>query len=198
MSYKELFLGFGRSGLLGYGGGPSVIPLIRYEAVDKYKWMTDDEFGDVLALANALPGPIATKMATYIGYRVKGNMGAAVAVLSHIVPTVIAMIALLGSLYAMGQSAIIKGMIMAVGPVIGMMLAVMAYQFFQKTWKGMGKAGSIATIAVSIVALQFIGIHPAIIIAIFIAFAFIKTYTKSRAAAPLSHQDSMTNRSVEK
>ncbi|WP_134699838.1 chromate transporter [Ammoniphilus sp. YIM 78166] len=198
MSYKDLFIGFARSGLLGYGGGPSVIPLIRYEAVEKYKWMDDEEFGDILALANALPGPIATKMATYIGYRVKGTLGALVAVLSHIIPTVVAMIALLGSLYAMGQSAIIKGMIAAVGPVIGMMLAVMTYQFLQKTWKGMGIAGSIASIGVAIVALQFIGIHPAIMIAIFIAFAFIKTFMRSRAATEASHQGSMMNRSVEK
>lgn len=196
MSYKELFFGFGRSGLLGYGGGPSVIPLIRHEAVVKYKWMTDEEFGDVLALANALPGPIATKMATYIGYRVKGNLGALVAVLSHIIPTVVAMIALLGSLYAMGQSKIISGMIMAVGPVIGMMLAVMTYQFLQKTWKGMGVAGSIAAITVSVVALQFIGIHPAIIIAIFIVFAFTKTYFKTKADS--SQQGRVMNRSVEK
>lgn len=198
MSYKDLFIGFARSGLMGYGGGPSVIPLIRYEAVEKYKWMNDEEFGDVLALANALPGPIATKMATYIGYRVKGMPGAIIAVLAHIVPTVIAMIALLGSLYAMGQSSIIRGMIAAVGPVIGMMLAVMAYQFLQKTWKGLGKAGSIVTITISFVALQFLGIHPAIVIALFIAFAFAKTYINSGKTSKASQQVSMMKRSVGK
>jgi chromate transporter len=181
MSYKELFIGFARSGVLGYGGGPSVIPLIRYEAVEKYKWMEDEEFGDVLALANALPGPIATKMATYIGYRVKGTWGAVVAVLSHIIPTVIAIIALLGVLYGLGQSSVIKGMITAVGPVIGMMLAVMAYQFFQKSWKGQGIASSVIFIAISLVALQLLGIHPAIVISIFILFAFIKVFLKSKS-----------------
>jgi chromate transporter len=181
MSYKELFIGFARSGVLGYGGGPSVIPLIRYEAVEKYKWMEDDEFGDVLALANALPGPIATKMATYIGYRVKGTWGAVVAVLSHIIPTVIAIIALLGFLYGLGQSSIIQGMIAAVGPVIGMMLAVMAYQFFQKSWKGMGIASSVIFTAISLIVLQFLGIHPAIMISIFIISAFLKVFLKSKS-----------------
>lgn len=66
---------FFRVGMLGFGGGPSSIPLVHKEVVEKYKWMNDDEFSDVLALGNALPGPIATKMAGYIGFRVGGFLG---------------------------------------------------------------------------------------------------------------------------
>lgn len=73
--YLELAVGFARTGVTGYGGGPSTIPLIEFEAVKKYKWMTEEEFGETLALANTLPGPIATKMAAYIGYKVKGKDG---------------------------------------------------------------------------------------------------------------------------
>lgn len=51
-TYKELVFAMGRTGILGYGGGPSVIPLIRYEAITRYRWLDDDEFGDTLALAN--------------------------------------------------------------------------------------------------------------------------------------------------
>src|SRR4051794_36642614 len=71
-AYMELAIGFARTGVTGYGGGPSTIPLIEFEAVKKYKWMNEDEFVEILALANTLPGPIATKMAAYIGYKVKG------------------------------------------------------------------------------------------------------------------------------
>lgn len=194
MSYKNIFVGFFRSGLLGYGGGPSVIPLIKYEVVEKYKWMDDQEFGDILALANALPGPIATKMATYIGYRVKGALGATVAVLAHIIPTIIALILLLGSLYSMQKSAIVKGMIAAIGPVIGVMLAVMAYQFFKKTWKSMGKIGGVISILFSFVALQFLKIHPAIVILFLITISLIKTFLDSRQADSLQ----IVNRSIEK
>ena len=75
MKQADIFMAFFRVGILGYGGGPSSIPLVHKEVVDKYKWMDTDEFGDVLALGNALPGPIATKMAGYIGYRVGGILG---------------------------------------------------------------------------------------------------------------------------
>ena len=57
-SYKELTIAMLRTGILGFGGGPSVIPLIRYEAVSRYHWMRDEEFGEILAIANALPGPL--------------------------------------------------------------------------------------------------------------------------------------------
>ncbi len=59
----RIFLAFFRVGMLGYGGGPASIPLVHKEVVDHYKWMTDEEFGDVLALGNTLPGPIVTKLA---------------------------------------------------------------------------------------------------------------------------------------
>jgi chromate transporter len=197
VSCKDIFIGFLRSGLLGYGGGPSTIPLVRYEAVDRYHWMDDEEFAEVLAMANALPGPIATKMATYIGYKVKGTMGAIVANLATVMPTVIALIVLLGSLYAMGNSKIVHGMIMAVGPVIGMMLGVMTYQFLQKSWKGLGTIGSIVMVVVSLVALQILKIHPAIMIALFIVYALIKTYVATRQVRQ-SQNFSTLKRSVEK
>jgi hypothetical protein len=57
----ELTIGFARTGVLGYGGGPFTIPLIEYEAVKKYQWMTEDEFGQTLALANTFLDPLRQK-----------------------------------------------------------------------------------------------------------------------------------------
>ena len=71
----ELFIAFLIPNLLAYGGGPASIPLIEHEVVARYNWMTKSEFSEFLALANSLPGPIATKMAGYIGYEVGGFLG---------------------------------------------------------------------------------------------------------------------------
>ena len=95
--YLNIFIAFFRSGMLGFGGGPSSIPLIHKEVVSTFKWMTDDEFSNVVALGNTLPGPINTKMAGYIGYRVGGMIGLLVAVIAVVLPTVLLMLALLTS-----------------------------------------------------------------------------------------------------
>ncbi|MDN3016357.1 chromate transporter [Paenibacillus sp. BSR1-1] len=182
--YVELAIGFARTGVTGYGGGPSTIPLIEFEAVQKYKWMTEEEFGEILALANTLPGPIATKMAAYIGYKVKGSLGATVAILAHILPSIVAMIGLLGVLYSFRKSPIVSGMVQGVTPVIGFMLLEMAYRFFQNGRKGLGLSKMVILSAVSLVFIQFLGVHPGILIAVFLIAAYLIADRKEKAASP--------------
>src|SRR5690348_509709 len=110
-TYYELFIAMLRCGVLGYGGGPATVPLFRYEAVVRYEWVEDNEFGEVLAIANALPGPIATKLAAYLGFRQKAVLGAIVAVLAHITPSCIAMVAFFSIISHFKSSPIISGMI---------------------------------------------------------------------------------------
>jgi chromate transporter len=179
--YVELSIGFARTGVTGYGGGPSTIPLIEFEAVQKYKWMTEEEFGEVLALANTLPGPIATKMAAYIGFKVKGYLGAATAILAHILPSIIAMLGLLGVLYSFRNSPIVSGMVQGVTPVIGFMLAEMAYRFFQNGRKGFGLSKMLLLSIVSLIFIQFIGVHPGILIAVFLVTAYFIGNRKEKA-----------------
>ena len=92
MIYVQIFLAFFIPGIIGYGGGPASIPLIENEVVDTYGWMTTAEFSDTLALGNALPGPIATKIAAYIGYNQAGVLGAGVALFAIIGPSLILML----------------------------------------------------------------------------------------------------------
>ncbi|WP_134698620.1 chromate transporter [Ammoniphilus sp. YIM 78166] len=169
-SYKELIVAMVRTGILGFGGGPSVIPLIRYEAVARYKWMEDEEFGEILAIANALPGPIATKMAAYLGYKQKGTMGAVIAVLGHILPSSVVMVALLTLANVLSYSTVVTGMIAAVMPVIAVMLGQMAYEFAEKAVKGLGILVGGLLFVLSFLLLQVVTLHPAIVIIIFLAY----------------------------
>ncbi|THF83535.1 chromate transporter [Cohnella fermenti] len=168
--YAQLFWAMFKTGVLGFGGGPSVIPLIRHEAVKNYNWIDNDEFGEILALANALPGPIATKMAAYLGYRRKKTLGATVAVLSHILPSALAMIVLMSVVQYLSSSQIVQGMIAGVIPVVAVMLGVMAYEFGEKAIKGLGKAFGIVLFAAAFVLLQLLDVHDAIVIALFLAY----------------------------
>ncbi|WP_262416524.1 MULTISPECIES: chromate transporter [Paenibacillus] len=171
--YIELGTSMVRTGILGYGGGPSVIPLIRHDAVIRYKWLSDEEFAEILAIANALPGPIATKMAAYLGYKRRGGTGAFFAVIMHILPSVLAMILLLSAVNVLAGSKAVKGMIAAVSPVIAVMLGVMAYEFAKKGIKGLGIAAGAAFMILALLLLEVLHIHPAIAIVLFLAYGTV-------------------------
>lgn len=175
--YTDIMMAMLRTGILGYGGGPSVIPLFRHEAVFKYEWVEDEEFGDILAFANALPGPIATKMAAQLGYIQKGVNGAIVAVLAHILPTTIGIVGLVGLLYSMKESVVVLGMIAAIRPVVAVLLGLMAYDFCVKSWDGLGKVLGIVFLIISFLLLVVVNIHPALVILLFLAYGMIHIRT---------------------
>ncbi|GIO27101.1 chromate transporter [Ornithinibacillus bavariensis] len=169
----NLFLAFFRAGMLGYGGGPASIPLVHKEVVERYKWMTNEEFGDLLAIANTLPGPIATKLAGYVGYRVAGIVGLLNGVLTSVLPTVFLLNFLLMALASFREFDWVKGMTAAVIPVVGMMMLTLTWQFFDKARKGMGWVQSITLTIILFLFLYVLNIHPGIVIAGLIVLALV-------------------------
>jgi len=89
-----LFLSFLKIGLVGFGGGVAVLAQIRAVTVRKRLWLTDSEFAEALALAQSLPGTSAGNSVTYIGLRLRGWRGAAVAMAGFILPSMLIMIGL--------------------------------------------------------------------------------------------------------
>lgn len=84
-----LFVTFFKIGLFTFGGGYAMIPLIHFYAVDKYHWITEQEFIDIIAIAESTPGPIAINSATYVGYKVLGVKGSAAATVGVVLPSLI-------------------------------------------------------------------------------------------------------------
>ncbi|PLR96818.1 chromate transporter [Bacillus sp. T33-2] len=160
----KIFLAFFIPGILGYGGGPSSIPLVENEVVDRYGWLTVQEFSEVLALGNSLPGPIATKMAGYIGYQQGGVLGAFVGVFATVAPSLILMVALLGLLYKFKDSPRVKKMTLYVRPAIAVMLGVMAYQFFAGSYFDIGVLQTLFLVVASFVLMEKLKVHPAFVI----------------------------------
>ncbi|UOQ95746.1 chromate transporter [Halobacillus shinanisalinarum] len=178
MQHWNLFLAFFRVGMLGYGGGPSSIPLVHKEVVEKYKWLSDDDFADILALGNSLPGPIATKMAGYIGYRVSGILGMLNAVLATIIPTIAIMIILITSLNSFREQPWVNGMTQAVVPVVGVMLATLTYDFLKKAKVNLGWLTTLLLGAGSLILIEWAGIHPGLIIFALLLVALIRPMGK--------------------
>lgn len=72
----KLFLSFLRVGFFAFGGAYSFLPLIEKEVVQKYAWLSKEEFLEVLGMVNIFPGAISIKYATYTGYKIAGIWGA--------------------------------------------------------------------------------------------------------------------------
>lgn len=164
MIYWHLFLAFFIPGIVGYGGGPATIPLVQNEVVQRYGWLTNEEFGELLALGNALPGPIATKMAGYVGYEVGGWLGSLVALLATVAPSLLAMVFLLSLLYKFKDSPNVKRMTAYIRPTIAILLGVLAYDFFASAWSSAGMIQTLLIGGVSLVLLEKYKIHPAYVI----------------------------------
>jgi len=93
-----IFLSFLQVGTTGFGGGLAVVAQLRTLALQKRRWFTEHEFAEGLALAQSLPGSMANNVAAYIGLRLRGWRGAAVAVAGLVLPSMLLMI-LLAILY---------------------------------------------------------------------------------------------------
>lgn len=165
MIYWEIFVAFFIPGILGYGGGPASIPLVENEVVGRFEWMSVQEFSEMLALANALPGPIATKLAGYIGYDVGGVLGATVGLFAAVAPSLILMVLLLRILFKYKDSPKVKRLTLFVRPVIAILLGVMAWRFFFESYEGVGIWQTVFLTGASYVLIERLKVHPAFVIA---------------------------------
>jgi chromate transporter len=129
----DLFWGFVKVGLLGYGGGPGSISLIQVVAVDSYHWLDNTQFAEILAIGNALPGPIATKMAASIGWRTAGPFGALAALLGVVLPSLVLMLGLYQLLLAWRSNPYIEGLIQGVKPIVLVLLVGLVLDFIPLT-----------------------------------------------------------------
>lgn len=72
----HLFLAFFKTGLFSWGGGTAMIALMETECVGRYKWLTNEQFSEVIAGNAVVPGVFAVKFAAYVGYQQAGLLGA--------------------------------------------------------------------------------------------------------------------------
>jgi chromate transporter len=83
----QLFIVFFKIGAFTFGGGWAMISIIEKEIVDKKHWVTKEEFLDLLAVAQSIPGILAVNMAVAVGDKIRGRRGAVISALGTIIPS---------------------------------------------------------------------------------------------------------------
>lgn len=118
--YWQLFLTFFKIGAFTFGGGWAMISIIEKEIVDKHHWIEKDEFLDLLAIAQSLPGILAVNIATSVGDRLKGLKGGMSAAFGSILPSflIILAIAIFLTPETIKESRVLSSIFMGIRPAV--------------------------------------------------------------------------------
>ena len=98
--YLDLFLTFAKVGVMTFGGGYAMLPILQREVVDNKGWATEEELMDYYAIGQCTPGVIAVNTATFIGQKYKGTLGGIVTTLGVVFPSLLIISLLAGIIEA--------------------------------------------------------------------------------------------------
>jgi len=98
--FLDLFLTFAKVGVMTFGGGYAMLPILQREVVEKKGWATEEELMDYFAIGQCTPGIIAVNTATFIGQKLKGIWGGIFATLGVVFPSVVIIALLAGVIEA--------------------------------------------------------------------------------------------------
>ena len=127
----NLFSTFFRIGGLTFGGGYAMLPMLEKEVVDEKKWATSEELLDYYAVGQATPGIIAVNTATFVGYKVKGILGALFATAGVVFPSLVIIIIIATCLQNFAKYEIVQRAFSGIRVAV----AVLIIDAISKLWK---------------------------------------------------------------
>ncbi|MBQ1654897.1 MAG: chromate transporter [Bacteroidales bacterium] len=157
----ELFWTFFKIGAFTIGGGYAMIPLMEQEIVDKRKWLDRDEFMDTMSLAQSMPGVFAVNMATNIGFRTRGYIGAITAILGNVLMPIVMIIAIAMFFKQFSDNLIVESIFKGIRPAVVALIAAPVFKM-AKTAKISWSNFWIPVVATLLIWL--LGVSPVIII----------------------------------
>ena len=104
----EMFLTFAKVGVMTFGGGYAMLPILQREVVDNKGWATEEELMDYFAIGQCTPGVIAVNTATFIGQKYKGIAGGIFATLGVVFPSLIIISLLAGVIEAFSHIEMVQ------------------------------------------------------------------------------------------
>ena len=104
----DLFRSFFRVGILTFGGGYAMLPILRREVVENHAWCTDEELANYYAVGQCTPGVIAVNTATFIGYKLAGAFGGILATFSVVLPSFIIILIIAAVLQNFADYPVVK------------------------------------------------------------------------------------------
>lgn len=160
---RELFYIFLRIGGFTFGGGYAMLPLIEKELVDEKKYLTDQEYLDILAVVQGIPGVIAINSSLFIGYKLRGVAGALSAVAGISLPSVIIITLIANPLVAMQNNPLITHIFKGIRACV---VVLIFWAGFRMGKKAIINYTSLLYTFGMIIGMLFLEVHPIILIAL--------------------------------
>ena len=169
MILLKLFAAFARVGVLTFGGGYAMIPMLEREIVDRHGWATSEELMDYYAVGQCTPGVIAVNTATFIGYKIAGNIGGVMATLGVVFPSFVIITVIAGIIQNFADIPTVRSAFAA----IRVCVCVLIFNSVLKLWKGAVKDKAALVLCLLVFVLSmFFNISP-IVFVVFCAAAGI-------------------------
>ncbi|NLP00215.1 MAG: chromate transporter [Clostridiaceae bacterium] len=160
MIYLKLFWSFIQIGLFSIGGGYAALPLIQNQVVELNKWLSMEEFVDLITIAEMTPGPIAINASTFVGTRIAGIGGAIISTFGCVLPSLIIVLTLAYFYYRYNQLTIVQGILSGLRPAVVSLIASAGLGIAILTFRGNSTAAfnfsDINLIAVGLFTVSFI------------------------------------------
>lgn len=156
-SLGRLFLTFFKIGAFTLGGGYAMIPIIQAEVVEKNKWIKQEDFVDLIAIAQSCPGIFAANIATFIGYKIKGNKGAVCTTLGTILPSFVIILLIAMIFRQFMQIHWIAAMFNGIRPAV---VALIAVPTFNLAKSAKVHLGNVWIPVASAILIAFLGVNP--------------------------------------
>ena len=122
--YSELFVTFSKIGAFTLGGGYAMVPVMEKEIVDNKKWLTKEEFMDILVIAQSTPGLFAIDMASHIGYKFRGVAGGITAAIGVAGPSIVAILLIAMFFHQFKDVPVVAAMFRGIRPAVVALIAV--------------------------------------------------------------------------
>lgn len=106
--YLDMFLTFAKVGVMTFGGGYAMLPILQREVVENKGWASEEELMDYFAIGQCTPGVIAVNTATFIGQKYKGILGGIIATLGVIFPSLVIISLLAGVIEAFSHLTVVQ------------------------------------------------------------------------------------------
>ena len=173
----ELFILFFKLGAFTIGGGIAMLPLLQHSLTEEKKWFDKDEFVDIIAVCQSLPGVVAINMATYVGYKKKGLAGSLVATFGVVLPSFVIILVIATFISNLGDNQYINGAMAALRAAALGLIVVSIIQLSSAVFKN---KWTIFAAALSFVLIAVLNINTAYVILLFLLLGIASALVGSR------------------